>query len=55
MIPTKFDLAAMYQAESKKLKDQVRRNISRFPGDFMFELIKEEFESLRSQFAASKL
>jgi hypothetical protein len=34
-------------------KEQVRRNIERFPGDFMFELTKNEFEILRSQFATS--
>lgn len=49
-----FDLAALYGVETKRLKEQVRRNISRFPDDFMFELTKEEFESLRSQFATSK-
>ena len=49
-----FDLAEMYQTETKRLKEAVRRNISRFPKDFMFELTKEEFESLRTQFATSK-
>ena len=46
-----FDLAEMYGMETKRLKESVKRNIKRFPSDFMFELSKEEFESLRSQFA----
>ena len=49
-----FDLAALYSVENKRLKEQVRRNISRFPEDFMFELSKDEFESLRSQNVTSK-
>ena len=48
------DLAELYQVETKQLKRQVRRNIERFPGDFMFELDKEEFDALRSQFGTSK-
>lgn len=48
-----FDLAEMYRVETKRLKEQVRRNPERFPEDFMFELKKEEFDSLRSQFATS--
>ena len=47
------DLAAIYGIETKRLKEQVRRNIERFPDDFMFELTKNEFEILRSQFATS--
>jgi hypothetical protein len=47
------DLAELYGVETKRLKEQVRRNIERFPGDFMFELTKNEFEILRSQFATS--
>jgi len=43
------DLAELYDVETKQLKRQVRRNITRFPDDFMFELTKEEYESLRSQ------
>ena len=43
-----------YGVETKRLKEQVRRNLQRFPADFMFELNKDEFESLRSQFASSK-
>ena len=49
-----FDLAAMYLVETKQLKRQVRRNIERFPHDFMFELNKEEYNSLRSQFGTLK-
>src|SRR5258708_4970133 len=40
------DLAAMYETETKKLKQQVKRNEDRFPGDFMFELTNEEKEQL---------
>ena len=47
------DLAALYQVETKRLNQQVQRNIERFPDDFMFQLTKEEFESLRSQIATS--
>ena len=49
-----FDLAALYETETKRLKEAVRRNIARFPYDFMFELTQIEFESLRSQIATSK-
>ena len=48
-----FDLAELYSVETKQLKRQVRRNIERFPEDFMFELNKEEFENLRSQIGTS--
>ena len=48
-----FDLAEMYGTETKVLKQSVRRNIRRFPADFMFELTKEEFNSLRSQIVTS--
>ena len=41
------DLAGMYQVETKNLKRAVRANIERFPDDFMFELTKEEYDSLR--------
>jgi hypothetical protein len=41
-----FDLAEMYGVETKRLKEQVRRNLDRFPVDFMFELIKEEWKEL---------
>ncbi|WP_108868909.1 ORF6N domain-containing protein [Aquimarina aquimarini] len=47
------DLSELYEVETKQLKRQVRRNIERFPEDFMFELPKEEFENLRSQFGTS--
>ena len=47
------DLAILYGIETKRLKEQVKRNISRFPEDFMFELTKSEFENWRSQFATS--
>lgn len=43
------DLASLYQVETKALKQAVKRNIDRFPEDFMFELTKEETEFLRSQ------
>lgn len=49
-----FDLAELYHTETKRLKEAVRRNKKRFPPDFMFELTKEEFEDLRTQFATSK-
>jgi hypothetical protein len=47
------DLAALYAVETKQLKRQVRRNMERFPEDFMFELSQQEFEILRSQFGTS--
>lgn len=47
------DLAELYGLETKRLKESVRRNIERFPEDFMFELTKEEFTIWRSQFATS--
>jgi len=47
------DLANLYGVETKYLKRQVRRNIDRFPGDFMFELSNEELNVLRSQFGTS--
>ena len=47
------DLAELYHVETKVLKQAVRRNIRRFPSDFMFELTKEEFQNLRSQFVTS--
>lgn len=48
------DLAELYGVETKQLKRQVRRNITRFPEDFMFELTGEENELLRSQFGTLK-
>jgi hypothetical protein len=47
------DLAELYAVKTKVLKQAVRRNIARFPEDFMFELTKEEFENWRSQFVTS--
>ncbi len=44
-----YSLAALYAVQVKALKQQVRRNIERFPEDFMFELSREEWSSLRSQ------
>lgn len=49
-----YDLAVLYQTETKRLKEAVRRNKRRFPHDFMFELTKEEYNSLRTQIATSK-
>lgn len=48
-----YDLAALYDVETKRLKEAVKRNIKRFPPDFMFELREEEFTCLRSQNASS--
>ena len=42
-----FDLAALYQVETKVLKQAVRRNIERFPEDFIFEISNEEYNSLK--------
>jgi len=47
------DLAELYSVETKQLKRAVRRNIDRFPADFMFELTREEYNSLRSHFGTS--
>lgn len=48
------DLATLYGVSTKRLNQQVGRNLNRFPADFMFQLTKEESESLRLQFATSK-
>ena len=48
-----MDLAELYGVETKVLKQAVRRNIERFPEDFMFELTMEELKSLRSQIVTS--
>jgi hypothetical protein len=48
------DLAELYGVTTKRLNEQVRRNLTRFPEDFMFRLTKQEAESLRSQIATSK-
>jgi len=47
------DLAELYGVETKRLKEAVRRNIDRFPDDFMFEMTLEELENWRTQFATS--
>tara|TARA_R110002111_G_C5881032_1_gene362372 strand:+ start:46 stop:558 length:513 start_codon:yes stop_codon:yes gene_type:complete len=44
-----FDLAELYEVETRVLKQAVRRNLDRFPDDFMFELSKEEYDNLTSQ------
>ena len=48
------DLAQLYEVETKRFNEQIKRNSMRFPPDFMFRLTEEEFESLRSQIATSK-
>src|SRR5438132_14388320 len=48
-----FHLAKLYGVETKALNKAVRRNLARFPADFMFELSDTEFEDLRSQFGTS--
>jgi hypothetical protein len=45
-----FHLAELYEVETRALKQSVRRNIDRFPKDFMFEISLEEYRKLRSQF-----
>ena len=49
-----FDLASMYGVENKRLKASVRRNLNRFPVDFMFELSEIEFNSLRTKISSLK-
>ena len=49
-----FDLALLYEVETRVLKQAVRRNIKRFPVDFMFELTTDEYRSLRSHFVTLK-
>ena len=48
------DLSELYGVETKQLKRAVRRNLDRFPSDFMFEMTREEYNSLRSQFGTLK-
>ena len=48
-----YELAKMYEVETRVLKQAVRRNIDRFPEDFMFELTEEEMKNLTSQFVMS--
>lgn len=47
------DLAELYDVETRRLKEQVRRNINRFPEEFMFELTKEELNGWRNEYASS--
>ena len=47
------DLAILYGVENKRLNEQVKRNITRFPDDFMFQLNTEETKNLKSQIATS--
>ena len=47
------DLAALYGVETKRLNEQVKRNLKRFPADFMFQLSSSEQEILMSHFASS--
>ena len=48
------DLAELYGVETKRLNEQIKRNLDRFPEDFMFQLTETEWDSLRSQIATSK-
>jgi hypothetical protein len=50
-----YDLAELYEVETKRLKEAVRRNITRFPSDFMFETDKQDIINLRSQIATSSV
>ena len=47
------DLAELYQVETRRLNEQVKRNVDRFPEDFMFQLTESEWENLKSQNATS--
>jgi hypothetical protein len=47
------DLAALYGVETRRLNEQVRRNLERFPKDFIFEVTDDEFSNLKSHFATS--
>ena len=49
------DLVKLYQVESKRLNEQVKRNIDRFPERFRFQLTTDEYETLRSQSATLRL
>lgn len=49
------DLAALYGVETRRLNEQVKRNSDRFPDEFMFELTRQEWANLRSQFATSSV
>ena len=50
-----YDLAEIYGYEVKRLNEQVKNNISRFPEDFMFQLTKRELEDLRSNFTTTNI
>ena len=50
-----FDLAEIYGVTTKRLNEQVGRNVDRFPSDFMFQLTREEVTNLKSQSATSSL
>ena len=50
-----FDLAEMYQVETRILNQSVKRNQSRFPEDFMFQLTNEEWEDMSSQFVMTSV
>ena len=48
-----YDLAEIYEVETTRINEQVKRNIDRFPANFMFRLTLEEWKSMRSQFATA--
>ena len=50
-----FDLAELYEAETKVLNQAVKRNIDRFPSDFMLQITRDEYNSLRSQFVTLEI
>ena len=50
-----YDLAEIYGYEVKRLNEQVKRNIARFPDDFMFQLTRDEIDFVKSQFATSRV
>ncbi len=49
------DLAILYNVKTKRLNEQVKRNVNRFPQEFCFQITKNEYENLKSQFATSSL
>jgi len=49
-----IDLAELYGVETKRLNEQIRRNLGRFPPDFLFQLSEEEYSNLKSHFATSR-
>lgn len=48
-----FDLAELYEVETKRINEQVKRNKERFPEDFMFRITIKEWQTIRSQFATA--